>query len=176
MRRRDVHDAVLPRCNARRGGLTLIELLLVAIPALLLLGLVLHLIVRSFAADRWNGARLGSVDAVLIATEHLRADLATTRAGDVQLGPDGLSIATGAAGSDSRAVYAPLANGFLRRNGRPLRGASLSAAAWSWSPEHPSLLHLELAGTDQGRVSLQTQVQVPERAARLDYPGWSDRD
>lgn len=163
---------------ARRRGVTLVELLCVAIPALLLLGLVLHLILRGFSGDRWQAARLGSLDAVLIAAEHLRADLAASPGGQVQIADGALSIGTGdalAAGASTRAVYGPIRAGFLDRNGKPVRGAPLSGASWAWDARAPALLHLELTGDAAGHVRYQADVHVPDRAARLAYPGFAER-
>jgi hypothetical protein len=62
-----------------RRGVTLVELLVIALPALAILGLLVHLLVRTVATDRWQDAKLSGLDAVVIAGEHLRHDAANGR-------------------------------------------------------------------------------------------------
>lgn len=147
-----------------RKAITLVELLVIAVPALLILALLVHLLVRTTAADRWQGARLGALDALVIASEHVRHDLANCREGQIDLTPDRLAISSAATYTNT--------SGF-RRDGRRLHAAPLPKAAWSWRDDRAALLHVDLMADEARRVSLETEIHVPDRAARAEYASWA---
>lgn len=176
------------RIRSRKAH-SLVEILIIAVPTILILGVCLYMLSRMSYQDSWNDTRLRSTEAVLMSWENLRTDMANQAGGAVETTENGLIIQrqlTGVAAEPEVIRYTHDAGARkLERNGRGVGNAPIDQADFSWVQEYQgarynSLLRARItsrSGTESGPVkshehALEGLIHVPAKANAQRYSGW----
>lgn len=176
------------RTRSRKAH-SLVEILIIAVPTLLILGICLYMLSRMSYQDTWNDTRMRSVEALLMSWENLRTDMAGQAGGAVEATGDGLIIQRqlpGVAAEPEIIRYQHDGAGRkLERNGRSVGNAPIDQADFTWVQEYQgarynSLLRAKVSsqsGADTGPVkshehSLEGLIHIPAKANAQRFSGW----
>lgn len=176
------------RTRSRRAH-SLVEILIIAVPTILILGVCLYMLSRMSYQDSWNDTRLQSVEGLLMSWENLRTDMAGQAGGQVEATGDGLIIQRQMPGVAAepeviRYQHDPSSRK-LERNGRGIGNAPIDQADFSWIQEYQgarysSLLRARISsrsGTGNGPIkereqTLEALIHIPAKANTQRYSGW----